>query len=75
MLAAGGAALPPETQRLWERLGVRVVQGYGTSECSPVVACGEPDGSTPPGSVGRPIRGRRGAAAPPRASCRCAART
>ncbi|MFN8524349.1 MAG: AMP-binding protein [Chloroflexota bacterium] len=56
MVASGGAALPPETQRLWERLGVRVVQGYGASECSPVVACGAPDGSTPLGSVGRPIR-------------------
>jgi long-chain acyl-CoA synthetase len=56
MLAAGGAALAPETQRLWERFGVRVVQGYGTSECSPIVACGLPDGSTPPGSVGPPIQ-------------------
>ena len=56
MLAAGGAALAPETQRLWERFGVRVVQGYGTSECSPIVACGRPDGSTPPGSVGPPIQ-------------------
>ncbi len=56
-LASGGAALTPETQRQWERLGVRVVQGYGTSECSPVVACGRADGSTPVGSVGRPIRG------------------
>jgi long-chain acyl-CoA synthetase len=57
MMASGGAALPLETQRLWERLGVRIVQGYGTSECSPVVACGLPDGSTPPGTVGRPLRG------------------
>ena len=57
MLAAGGAALAPDTQRLWERFGVRVVQGYGTSECSPIVACGRPDGSTPPGSVGPPIQG------------------
>src|SRR5439155_19076920 len=32
MFASGGAALPVETQQLWERLGVRVVQGYGTSE-------------------------------------------
>jgi long-chain acyl-CoA synthetase len=56
-MAAGGAALPAETQRLWERLGVRVVQGYGTSECSPVVACGAADGSTPQGSVGKPLRG------------------
>ncbi|HEX3244524.1 MAG TPA: AMP-binding protein [Chloroflexota bacterium] len=57
LLAAGGAALPRETQTLWERIGVRIVQGYGTSECSPVVACGLPDGSTPLGSVGRPVRG------------------
>lgn len=56
MIASGGAALAPETQRLWERLGVRVVQGYGSSECSPVVACGAGDGSTPAGSVGRPLR-------------------
>src|SRR5207248_674499 len=54
LLAAGGAALPIETQRLWERLGVDVIQGYGTSECSPVIACGEP-GRTPAGSVGPPL--------------------
>lgn len=59
MFAAGGAALPPETQRLWERLGVRVIQGYGTSECSPIVAGSLPDGSTPIGSVGPPIKGVR----------------
>src|SRR5207237_2476632 len=29
LLAAGGAALPVETQRVWERLGVDVIQGYG----------------------------------------------
>ncbi len=57
MMASGGAALPPDTQRLWERMGVRVLEGYGTSECSPVVACGVGDGSTPVGSVGRPLRG------------------
>jgi long-chain acyl-CoA synthetase len=56
MMASGGAALPAETQKLWERFGVRIVQGYGTSECSPVIACGSGDGSTPFGSVGRPLR-------------------
>jgi long-chain acyl-CoA synthetase len=55
LLAAGGAALPLATQRLWERLGVDVVQGYGTSECSPVIACGEPR-ITPAGSVGPPLK-------------------
>jgi long-chain acyl-CoA synthetase len=56
LLAAGGAALDEPTQRLWERLGVDVIQGYGTSECSPVVACGEPR-RTPAGSVGQPLPG------------------
>jgi long-chain acyl-CoA synthetase len=55
MLASGGAALAPDVHRFWERLGVRVVQGYGASECSPMIACGRPDGSTPTGSIGRPI--------------------
>jgi long-chain acyl-CoA synthetase len=58
LMAAGGAALAPETQRLWERLGVDVVQGYGASECSPVIACGEPR-ITPAGSVGPPLAGVR----------------
>ena len=57
LMVVGGAALAAETQRLWERLGVRIVQGYGTSECSPMVTCGAPDGSTPIGSVGKPIPG------------------
>ena len=39
LLAAGGAALPIETQQIWERLGVDVVQGYGTSEVPIAVAC------------------------------------
>lgn len=57
LMAVGGAALAPETQVFWERLGVRMVQGYGASECSPVVACAAADGSTPLGSVGRPLPG------------------
>ncbi|HEY3063933.1 MAG TPA: AMP-binding protein [Chloroflexota bacterium] len=56
LMAAGGASLPLETQRQWERLGVDVVQGYGTSECSPVIACGSPR-RTPAGSVGPPLDG------------------
>jgi long-chain acyl-CoA synthetase len=57
LLACGGAALAPETQQIWERLGVRVLQGYGASECAPIVACAAADGSTPVGSVGKPIQG------------------
>ncbi|HEX9017390.1 MAG TPA: AMP-binding protein, partial [Chloroflexota bacterium] len=57
MMASGGAALPPETLRLWERIGIRMIEGYGTSECSPVVCIGSSDGSTPIGSVGKPLHG------------------
>ena len=56
LIASGGAALAPETHRQWERIGVQIVQGYGTSECSPVVAAGVP-GETPIGSVGKPLPG------------------
>ena len=55
MFLSGGAALPEATHELWERLGVRVVQGYGTSECSPVITLGSHDGRTPLGSVGKPL--------------------
>jgi long-chain acyl-CoA synthetase len=55
IVASGGAALDPSVQRLWERLGVRALQGYGASECSPIIACGLPDGSTPYGTVGMPL--------------------
>src|SRR5215471_5916206 len=57
LFVAGGAALPPHVHQLWERFGVRVLEGYGTSECSPMIACAAVDGSTPLGSVGKPLNG------------------
>ncbi|MCC7370857.1 MAG: AMP-binding protein [Chloroflexi bacterium] len=57
LMIAGGAALPIETQLLWERMGVRIVPGFGTTECSPAIALAEPNGTTPLGSVGRAMRG------------------
>ena len=36
---AGGAALDPELGAKWERLGVKIIQGYGTTEASPVISC------------------------------------
>jgi long-chain acyl-CoA synthetase len=56
-LISGGAALPAETHVLWERLGVRVLEGYGVTECSPAIAIARPDGSTPVGSAGPALRG------------------
>ena len=34
-----------------------MIQGYGASECSPIIACGAADGSTPIGTVGTPLHG------------------
>lgn len=52
----GGAHLPPELAEAWERMGVRVVEGYGTTECAPVVAANT-YWDRHPGSVGRPLEG------------------
>lgn len=57
MMASGGAALPTEAARLWELMGIQVLQGYGASECSPVVTSMVADEHVPEGSVGRPLRG------------------
>ena len=35
----GGAALDPEVGAKWELLGVKIVQGYGATEASPVISC------------------------------------
>ena len=54
----GGAYLEPELQAAWERTGIPVVQGYGATECAPVVATNTLDDRAA-GSIGRPIRGVR----------------
>ena len=35
---SGGAYLPPNLAERWENMGFRVMQGYGTTECSPFVS-------------------------------------
>lgn len=35
---SGGAYLPPKLAERWENMGFRVLQGYGATECSPVVS-------------------------------------
>src|SRR5512135_2653362 len=52
----GGAYLPPETELAWEKLGVKVLQGYGATECAPLIASNTRE-SRLPGSVGRPAPG------------------
>jgi long-chain acyl-CoA synthetase len=54
----GGDNLTWEVGELFQRLaGCDVVQGYGLTECSPVVTSGTPLGSEKSGSIGVPVPG------------------
>ncbi len=55
---SGGAALPVEVKRNFEKLtGCVVVEGYGLSEASPVTHCNPVRGVNKPGSIGLPFPG------------------
>lgn len=55
---SGGAPLPAEVQRRFEDLtGCTLVEGYGLSETSPVIAVNPMTGNGKPGSVGLPLPG------------------
>ena len=58
MIASGGAALDPEVQLKWEQMGVAVVEGYGATECAPVVTI-TPRADRRTRSVGRPLPGQQ----------------
>ncbi|MDH3403393.1 MAG: AMP-binding protein [Acidobacteriota bacterium] len=55
-VATGGAALPPALGRSFRLMGIRVAEGYGMTETSPVIAV-NPWHAIRPGSVGRPLAG------------------
>lgn len=54
ILIGGGAALDPETQKLFNGLGIKMVQGYGLTETSPIVAV-EDDKYKRIGSIGKAL--------------------
>lgn len=55
---SGGSAMPLEVLNGFEeRFGVKVLEGYGLSETSPVASFNRPDRPTRPGSIGVPIWG------------------
>jgi long-chain acyl-CoA synthetase len=62
-IASGGAAIDPETQLKWEAMGIAVVEGYGATECSPIVTI-NPRSDRRVGSVGRPLPGQQVRIAP-----------
>ncbi len=62
----GGDALPQDLQRdIEQRFGRPIAQGYGLTECAPVVTCGNPlaragaQTADRPGSAGLPLPGTR----------------
>src|SRR5438105_9701210 len=53
---SGGAYLPPKLAERWENMGFRVMQGYGATECSPVVSATRYNDHTYE-SIGNPLPG------------------
>lgn len=54
----GGAAMPPEFIPVFEkRFGVKIMEGYGLTEASPVASFSRLDLPQKPGSIGIPIPG------------------
>ncbi len=58
LCASGGSAMPLEVMRGFEkRFQVKILEGYGLSETSPVATFNRMDRETKPGSVGMPVWG------------------
>ncbi|MBI2640704.1 MAG: AMP-binding protein [Candidatus Sungbacteria bacterium] len=53
---SGGAALDPELFSFWQNMGFLALEGYGLTECSPVLAA-NPLETQVAGSVGKPLEG------------------
>jgi len=58
LFAVGGASLPIDVFEFWQKMGIIVVEGYGLTECSPIVA-GNTIRKQTPGSVGSLLKGFR----------------
>jgi acyl-[acyl-carrier-protein]-phospholipid O-acyltransferase/long-chain-fatty-acid--[acyl-carrier-protein] ligase len=55
-VVAGAERVKPDTRRMWEPYGTTILEGYGCTECSPVLACNTPVAMRD-GSVGRLLPG------------------
>ncbi|MEX0723652.1 MAG: AMP-dependent synthetase/ligase [Gracilimonas sp.] len=56
LFVSGGAALPPEIDTFFQCAGMNILQGYGLTETSPVMAANKP-GQEKVGAVGTIIQG------------------
>ena len=58
LFIVGGAASDPNVIRNYMAMGINMVQGYGMTECSPIIAL-NPDYACKPASVGLPLPGTK----------------
>ncbi|MCU0819935.1 MAG: AMP-binding protein [Beijerinckiaceae bacterium] len=56
LVVAGAEKVKEETRRLWSHLPATIVEGYGCTECSPVLACNHPE-TNRSGTVGPVLPG------------------
>ena len=56
-IISGGAALSPETEDFWNRIGTAVIQGYGLTETTSMISLNHPF-ATSRGSIGKVLPGR-----------------
>jgi len=54
---SGGAALDPETERFWGRIGIAAIQGYGLTETTSLISVNHPF-HIGRGSIGKILKGR-----------------
>ena len=57
LLISGGAALPPDTAKLFGGLGLHLSEGYGLTEASPVLTVSQAGPGSKGGHVGKAIPG------------------
>lgn len=56
VVICGAERVKETTRSLWTKWGTTILEGYGATECSPVIACNLPHNNTP-GSVGAILPG------------------
>lgn len=56
-VVAGAERVKDETRQMWAPYGAVICEGYGCTECSPVLACNTPGEGSKAGSVGRLLPG------------------
>jgi long-chain acyl-CoA synthetase len=56
-MVSGGAALPEDTHKLFQGLGLHLAEGYGLTEAAPVLTVAKGSPSAKAGHVGKPVAG------------------